>query len=458
MNILLMESHYRSRSWFRALIGLGELYIVSVLPGERRLFLSSGIKSGNILDLHNPQFNQVNYEQSRDFLADAEVRYKFIANEVILSDRTLRLKSDEYVTAYLAYIIEKIEHFIDINKIGVTFIEPTWAHEILTCRICEAKGVTVWAPVKSKLLPDKFFFFHGDKNEVSFERRAPTDVQEITAQVLKSVDLRNKPQYFGKFNTRSKLTLAKFKVFFDITMLAILGHKNSNIQAHWWAAISRKVAAITRAPFLIRFAGFCKQSDIADPYVLVTLHVQPEASIDVVGGKYADQLNFIRCVARSTPSSHVVVVKEHPHAFGDRPLSFYRELLAIPRVCIMSPWEESRVAIVGADLVISNTGTSSLEAAILGIPAVTATRMYFSSLMITPEFNPSIQSVASILSASKGWTERYSESWIKSQLQVIAKNIFKGNCGDFKTDPNVMTDKNIQYLRLAFREVIDSNA
>jgi len=453
-----MESHYRSRSWFRALIGLGELYIVSVLPEERHLFLSSGVKSDNILDLHNPKFNQVNYEQSRDILSDAEVRYKFVANEVILSDRTLRLKSNNYVTTYLSYIIEKIEHFIDINKIGVTFVEPTWAHEILTCRICEAKGVQVWAPVKSKLLPDKFFFFYGDKNEVSFERRAPSDVQAITAQALKSVDLRNKPQYFGKFNKRSKLTLAKFKVLYRITMLAILKHKNANIQPHWWAAVSRKVAAIARAPFLMRFAGFCKQSDIRDPYVLVTLHVQPEASIDVVGAKYADQLNFIRCVARSTPSSHAVVVKEHPHAFGDRPLSFYRELLAIPGVCVLSPLEESRVAIVGADLVISNTGTSSLEAAILGIPAVTATRMYFERLMIAPEFNPCIQSVAGLLSASKGWTERYSESWVRSELEVIAKNIFTGNCGDFITDPNVMTEKNIQSLRLAFREVIDSYA
>ena len=130
---------------------------------------------------------------------------------------------------------------------------------------------------------------------------------------------------------------------------------------------------------------------------MITLHVQPEASIDVVGVKYFDQLDFIRQIVRTTPVSHLVIVKEHPHAFGDRPLGFYKELLSMPRVKILSPFSESRYAIKNAKLVISNTGTSSLEAAIMGVPGITATEMYFKDLLVVPSFNPSVDRVDTIL-------------------------------------------------------------
>lgn len=457
MNILLMESHFRSRSWFQALKELGDLYIVSMLGEEQRLFLSSGVRKSHILNLHNPDVGQMDYYVSRDYLVDAEKRYCFMANEVILSDRTLRLKDHYYVTKYLAYIINKIETFLRSNNIEIVFIEPTWAHEILTCKICEKIGIPVWAPVKSKLVPDKFFFFSGYKNEIAFKRSAKLDNSIVADEVFNFVQIESKPQYFNKFSKRSKLTWSKFSVLYDISRLAITSDKNINIQPTWLNAVKSKLGAITRAPFLMWRVKFCKRSDIHDPYVLVTLHVQPEASIDVVGGRYADQLNFIRCLARTTPSTHVLVVKEHPHAFGDRKLSFYRELVSIPRVMILSPWEESRASIVNADIVISNTGTSSLEASMLGVPGVTATRMYFEKLMVVPSFDPSVEKVSELLEKAKVWKENFNFTEFKHKLGEIKKNQFSGNCGDFKTDVNVISTKNISKLRDAFREVIGSS-
>lgn len=456
MNILLMESHYRSRSWFKALKGLGELYIVSTLREERRLFLSSEIKESRVLNLHNPNLDRIDYCVSRNYVVDAEKRYGFMANEVIFTDRTLRLKDHYYVTKYLAYIIDRLEIFVRSNNISVVFIEPTWTHEILTCKICEKMGIPVWAPVKSKLAPNKFFFFSGYKNEKAFERSATECIDAVSAEFLNYVDITNKPQYFNRFNKRNKLTWSKFRVLYDISRLAITNDKNINIQPTWTCAVKKKIGAILRAPFIIRRAGFCKHSDIQDPYVLVTLHVQPEASIDVVGGRFADQLNFIRCIARTTPATHIVVVKEHPHAFGDRKLSFYRELRAMPRVIMLSPWEESRASIQKADLVISNTGTSSLESAMLGVPAVTATKMYFEKLMVVPSFDPSTEYISELLLQAKEWRENLNMAEFRRHLGTIKKNSFPGNCGDFKIDPNIMSEGNIRNLRNAFKEVIDT--
>jgi lipid A disaccharide synthetase len=137
-------------------------------------------------------------------------------------------------------------------------------------------------------------------------------------------------------------------------------------------------------------------------------------------------------------------------------MSFYRELGAMPRVMVLSPWEESRVSIVNADIVISNTGTSSLEASMLGIPGVTATRMYFEKLMVVPAFDPSIERVSELLEKAKIWKENFNSKEFRHELGKIKKNQFSGNCGDFKTDVNVMSSQNITKLHDAFKEVIES--
>ena len=48
-SIVLVESHYRSRSWFLALKDIGLTHIISVMPEEYLLFKKSGFKENNIL-------------------------------------------------------------------------------------------------------------------------------------------------------------------------------------------------------------------------------------------------------------------------------------------------------------------------------------------------------------------------------------------------------------------------
>ncbi len=42
--IVLVESHYRTRSWFLALKDIGLTHIISVMPEEYKLFIKNGFK------------------------------------------------------------------------------------------------------------------------------------------------------------------------------------------------------------------------------------------------------------------------------------------------------------------------------------------------------------------------------------------------------------------------------
>ena len=458
MNILLVESHYRTRTWRKALQSLEDnLYVISVVAEERDIFYANGLSKDNLLDLHNPVIESYSYTLAESYLLKLELEMGLCVNEIALMDRTLRLKDSEYIIKYLYHIAKNVRDFIENKKIELVFIEPTWSHEILITAICKSLGIPVYAPVKDKIIANRFFMFEGYKHLNLFTRNNNPDKDKIAKKSIDSILIPDeKPQYFSQFNKRNKFTFSKFRVLYDISKLLISGKNNNNIQPPWAKAVKKKLTSIAKARYFSLFSPFIKQKNINKNYILITLHVQPEASIDVVGVKYFDQIDFVRQIVRTTPANHLVVVKEHPHAFGDRPLNFYKELLSIPRVEVLSPFSESRHAIKKAKLVISNTGTSSLEAAIMGIPGVTATEMYFKDLMVTPSFNPSIDRVDKLLLKCKIWKANFDIGHIHSIMRKIQNNSFKGNSGDFKTDRNVLSRENIQNLRDSFSEVINS--
>ncbi len=88
-SIVLVESHYRSRSWFLALKNIGLTHVISVMPEEFKLFKRSGIHENNILNLyHNDQVNK-KYEKDINYF---EHFLGIKLNSIVFMDRTLRKK------------------------------------------------------------------------------------------------------------------------------------------------------------------------------------------------------------------------------------------------------------------------------------------------------------------------------------------------------------------------------
>src|SRR5690606_14631785 len=106
-------------------------------------------------------------------------------------------------------------------------------------------------------------------------------------------------------------------------------------------------------------------------YILVTLHKQPESSIDVLAAGHSNQMEAVRALSRSVSACTEIWVKEHSNAIGDRSLSWYRHLKMIPGVRLIEPYANTFELIRGAEGVISASGTVCFEAGLLGVPAIT---------------------------------------------------------------------------------------
>jgi len=451
-NVLLFESHYRSRSWFLALQEISNLYIVSVLREEKIFFLSHGVPEQKILNLSLFQPKNINLKIALKYLKKYEDKYKLTFMNYVLMDRTLRGFDYEYVVKYLYFIHFTIFNFIKKNSIDIIFIEPTWAHELIAYEIAKELNLKYYAPVREKINESSFYLF---KSIFRDEYLIKNDDKKRKSIQLLINNKAIKTPYFDHFLNRNKLTYKKFSVLFDLLRLKLFNFHNKHIHPPLISQLFKKFMAILRYYLFLWIIDFYDIRNLSQRFILLTLHVQPEAGIDVVGFKYSNQLEYVRQIAMNTPSEYIILVKEHPHDFGRRNLFFYQQLKLIPNVKIINPLLKTNdiYTMKNISLVVSVAGTASLEAALLGIPAVTSSRMYYHSLMVVDVFDPFAMSLKEILNFAK--IKKLSKKTNIKKYKSIVKNAFSGICVDFKTDVNAISLKNVADLQNAFREAIN---
>lgn len=117
-----------------------------------------------------------------------------------------------------------------------------------------------------------------------------------------------------------------------------------------------------------------------EKFAFFPLHCEPEVALLQIAPFYTDQLHLIRQIARSLPISYKLFVKEHPAMLNYRSRKYYRELLAIPNVRLVSPYVKSNDLVRSANLVCIITSTVGWEATLLRRPVITFGHVYFNKL------------------------------------------------------------------------------
>jgi len=105
-------------------------------------------------------------------------------------------------------------------------------------------------------------------------------------------------------------------------------------------------------------------------YAFFPLHTEPEVTLSVYSKPYINQIEAIRLISHNLPVGMYLLVKEHPWSVGKRSGSFFKKILKIPNVKLVSPETTSRNLIKNASLVTVISGSIALEAMFLRKPAV----------------------------------------------------------------------------------------
>lgn len=108
-----------------------------------------------------------------------------------------------------------------------------------------------------------------------------------------------------------------------------------------------------------------------EPYVYMPLHLIPESSTFSMAPFWINELTTIEAVSKSLPAGWRLYVKEHQSMLGERSMAFYKQVKKIPNVRLVrfNYYDDPKPWIENARAVVTITGTSAYEAALLGKPA-----------------------------------------------------------------------------------------
>lgn len=135
----------------------------------------------------------------------------------------------------------------------------------------------------------------------------------------------------------------------------------------------------TRA-LLNRISSFEEEPDLKEKYLFFALHLQPESTTLPGGGDFENQLLAIYLLSKHLPPNIVLYVKEHPAYWmqkgrmesikESRSTDFYRRIVALPNVKLISHTTESSILIEKCLGVVTVTGTVGFEAIFKGKPVI----------------------------------------------------------------------------------------
>lgn len=378
-------------------------------------------------------------------------RGDFKINELIYGDRALR-HVPEFGRRYLTNIQQPLYEFLAAHHPRVVLGESTWAHEVLVHRLLRQTpelGCEYLCPATVRIPNGRFAFFRGEAQAQMLANPAADGDDPAAPSVVE------KPAYAAMVSRQvaaSRTLRQRFeKIKRFVTKENIVPHDPTLIQDDWVRFRLRVREEFNKEAY--RFVPKCGLADLAaHPFVLVALHKQPEASIDVFGRYYEDQFQNIVNVWRACPDDWVVAVKEHASAVGDRGFGFYRELRKLPNLRLVDERIDSHELIRRAEAVVTVSGTVAYEAALMGRPALTLTAMYFSGgascRHITLEDLRRCASLRELIPAAVEDAAPLRE--------FVRRHSFAGLIADPLSDPRCMAPDNVRLVAQAVRRILAS--
>ena len=129
------------------------------------------------------------------------------------------------------------------------------------------------------------------------------------------------------------------------------------------ARLHRKLLSKKNRPMLQDFKS-------EQQFVFFPLQVEPEISLHGLAPDFIDQFHTLMQISRNLPVDVLLVVKEHPAQFGRRNIDFYRKIMSLPNVILISELQNSYPIICRAILTIAVNSSAVHEAAVFGKPAI----------------------------------------------------------------------------------------
>lgn len=156
------------------------------------------------------------------------------------------------------------------------------------------------------------------------------------------------------------------------------------------------------------------------------------------------------------PEETILMVKEHRTGIGNRSFSFYKKILKLKNVFLISENEDSHVLIKNSKAVFTVSGTIAYEAALIGKPSFTFASVFFNNLVNCHKLN--LEDFVNFKSLAELIKEKSRDNKNKMDIELFSNflyyNSFKGS---WNPDSLVtFSDSNVELLMTSIFSLLNS--
>lgn len=430
------------------------IFWISVSKKWTNYLLEKGVSQDNILTLSIKEVPDL------EITADLEESIKLIEKsnahtlkQVYYMDRILSKKSWKDVLILFQYIIDKLTQFIKEKKIEIIFGETTAAHEIITAMIVKSINIKFFKPHTVRIPDNRFAFFEGYSEKDVLKLTSPDWSEERNNEFISEYESnKKKPYYVATNNTKNEYAnISYYKTIFK-KLKDIWQEKSSNFtekSLYHHLFIEKKYLYPLNRFIILNFLKF-NTINSNGKYVLYTMHVQPEASIDVLGIENNNQYETIKKLASRLPFNYTLLVKPHSNGLGSNNINYIKNISKIPGVKLVDPFQKSEEILPYVDLVYSVSGTISIEAAIIGKKSVSLSPMFYNKLPLS-FYDENPLNIKKYLFLDSTYEKQEVENSLYSYLQFT----HSGFISDPISLPFCISNENIKIVSKAFLQLIN---
>lgn len=322
----LFTTAYHYRFFFKHMSENEKLYWIQLLFKYFECLLDSG-KYDQICDLDNAEIGRSVLFQVSKYRDIPYVSLEFSRYEsLVLPTYTLGRKTDEYFVKFCSE---------NANNVEDEFIQ----------KVDDFRS-------KQRILAEDF------KNNTTSKTQNNTFVFDLKLLVSRVREVIKRVPKWLEFN-RIPLLANPFK-----SMMFFI----------FWFIRERVIFSKFFSPF--------EKPIVGEKYVYFPMHLIPESTTLIKSPFYPNELAVIEAVSKSLPIGWKLYVKEHGAMVGERPLHFYRKLKLHTNIRLvdLSFYDDPKPWITNSLGVITLSGTSAFEAALLNVPAIMFGNTFFESI------------------------------------------------------------------------------
>ena len=432
-----------------------EIYWMTTNPAWTDWLLTRGVQQSHILELVYSPNDFLSVEERARLLPEILETEKFgdvTINQALQMDQFVMYKNKPDINEYMHLYYRDIKRFLLDNRIAQVFAEPTNSNEVVTSMLCRQFNIP-FLSIRDMRIPLQRIILNEHHLQHRIVSGPSARPQESGREVInRFVTEKTTPSYFAQ-NSKARAVDPKRVMTSVGNRLDRSRFTSTNLTHHDIGG--RVKLALKRAVngyYMRRICHYDSLDQISGRICYYGLHVQPEASIDVLGSYASDQLKLIKDIRRALPFDTTLVVKEHPNFLGIKPISMFRELRRLPNVKLVHHDTSSFDLYQRASLVVTVSGTTAYEAGLLGIPAVVFSPMYFDGLS-SVRYCPDVTQLKSITDELLNGFARDYEADCRFMDRLMAQS-YPGRWGNPLTNPDLFEEENLDNLARACLDVV----